>query len=938
MKFAFQIVLGFMALILRVHAAGEALPLFPLKDRPNDRLETEWLKKAVMASRLLDDMETISGWRAEGFARLSLQTSRFAQGNAALRLTSPTVGDRHAAEKGRPYGEAAAVRSFPGEDWRAFNRISVRVFPELPGFKTISLLLVLQNDGSEKSPRMEGREGLNFALLEPNRWNQVVWEIASLPRDRVTGIKVIYRLQGNEPGAATQVIFDLDELELQQVQADHFEGWNVETNRIAYSHSGYSIGAPKIAITQGSSAKTFRVYSALRPPHLMMEGIVEQTRTALGDFQLLNFTAVQQEGDYFIKLGDTRTAAFAISDEPWRESIIKTLNFYHSQRCGFSVTGVHDVCHQDWAAKSDGETRRINGGWHDAGDLSQGLVNTAESVEALAGLAEKLAETDAPLASAALDEAVWGLQWLLKTRFHDGNRVIWATMDLWTDNQPGTFDDTVGSVGKDVPSLFLAASAEARMALLLKTDNTKLAQSALQTAIADYSTAASGHRSDGVEAHAAGVMAALALYKATGEQHYASEAFSMGEVILASQQLELTPWTHPMAGFFYSNPSGRRFLSYNHVGHEQAPIMALCELFKTFPTHTSAMRWYSAVVLHSEFLRSISKATRPYEVLPAGLYDLEATGNSDEKEQIRNGIELSPNIFLRRFPVSGVLRGHFGVLLSQTRALSQAAQLRKSPSLIHLAEKQLEWVLGANPFAQSTMYGEGRRYAPFYSAMSGHIVGALPVGIQHAGNRDQPYWQPSTCYNFKEVWIHPSSRYIGIQTDLAGLPQLAGQVEPNLSGNVDILDLVSKNRYEIKPDPRTGQFFARLPEGEYHLQHSKTARTISLMPGQTAEADLISTLELEASAETNRTGTILIKLKARAEGAQNFRIHASNLQVDQPEKSARFILDLPQTITWSGRLINPRQPWVALIIPNDHPEQRLEVWGYPPGFVPAQLY
>ncbi len=926
------------ALCLRGYGAGTPLPPFPLKDRATDRLETEWLKKPVLANRLLDDMETASTWRAEGFARLSIQTARCFQGNAALRLTSPTIGTRHAADKRRPYGEAAAVRSFDGEDWRAFNRISLRVFPELPGFKTISLLLILQNEGAEKSPRMDGREGLHFAILEPNRWNQLVWEIASLPRDRVTGIKVIYRLQGNEPGASRQAVFDLDQLELQTVQADVFEGWNVATNQIAYSHSGYSLGAPKIAMAQGSPAKTFRVYSALKPPHLIMEGAIENTRTALGEFQLLNFTSVQQEGEYFLEMGDVHTKAFSISEEPWRESIIKTLNFYYSERCGFAVPGIHDVCHQDWVATSAGETLAINGGWHDAGDLSQGLVNTAESVEALAGLATKLADGDVPLSNAARDEAIWGLQWLLKTRFHDGNRATWATMDLGTDNEVNTFDDVKGNVGRDARSLFLACSAEAKMSVLLKTCDPKLSLAALQTAIADYSTAIGEIHREEVEVNAAGVLAALALYKGTGEQNYASDAFSMGDVILASQQIEMTQWNPPMVGFFYSNPTRQRLLSYNHVGQEQSPVMALCELYGHFPAHTSAMRWYGAVVLHSEFLRSISRASAPYEVLPAGLYDLEDSNDAGQKEQIQNGIKLTPRFYLRRFPVSGAFRGHFGVLLSQTRALSQAAQLRNDLNLFHLAEKQLEWVLGANPFAQSMMYGEGHRYAPLYSAMSGHLVGALPVGIQHAGNRDQPYWQPSTCFNFKEVWVHPSARYLGIQTDLAGLPQLSGQIEPNTGRTVEILDQDSKMRYEIKPDSRTGQFFARLPEGHYHLQHANTARTVSLLPGKSTEVDLISTLELEATVETNRTGTVLINLKARAEGSQKFKLIASNLNVDQQDKSARFMLDLPQTITWTGRLINPRQPWVALIIPNDHPEERLEVWGYPPGIVPWQLF
>jgi hypothetical protein len=83
-------------------------------------------------------------------------------------------------------------------------------------------------------------------------------------------------------------------------------------------------------------------------------------------------------------------------------------------------------------------------------------------------------------------------------------------------------------------------------------------------------------------------------------------------------------------------------------------------------------------------------------------------------------------------------RGNHGTVLSQTKGLSSAAQLRGNLDLAELSGRQLEWVMGRNPFVQSTMWGEGYDYAPQYSAMSGDLVGSLPVGIQTRGDRDIP--------------------------------------------------------------------------------------------------------------------------------------------------------------------------------------------------------
>ena len=81
-------------------------------------------------------------------------------------------------------------------------------------------------------------------------------------------------------------------------------------------------------------------------------------------------------------------------------------------------------------------------------------------------------------------------------------------------------------------------------------------------------------------------------------------------------------------------------------------------------------------------------------------------------------------------------------------------------------QSQLQWVVGRNPFAQSTMWGEGYEYQPQYSVSVGDIVGSLPVGMMTRDNADAPYWPATNTYVFKEVWVHPAARWLSIMADV----------------------------------------------------------------------------------------------------------------------------------------------------------------------------
>jgi hypothetical protein len=667
---------------------------------------------------------------------------------------------------GRPFGAAVAVRQVADEDWSDFNRIAFWVYPDLPGFRVVSLALVLHNAGEEKVPGSDGRHGRNFVLLKNHEWNQVVWEIAHLGRDRVTGVEIAYRLQGHEPGATDTVRFHLDDLELQRVDADYNEGWEVAPGRIAYCHTGYECEHEKIALASDLDAERFTIVD-VRDDRVVFEGVVQRENLSLGRFQAMDFSAMTTPGTYRLKAGDRQTRPFRIGVDVWREPLLATINLFYTERCGTAIPGIHDVCHRDWmCVHEDGRKTLINGGWHDSGDLSQGLINTSEAVYAMLRLAEHLRQTDPQLSKRLREEAQWGLDWVLQGRFGDGARCTWATMDFWTDGILGTVDD-VTSRARDRPfENFMAAATEAVAARILRPVDPVRAEACLKAAQADWRFAMAKTEKPGLEVAAAALNASLDLWAASGQESYAEHAVRFAEVVRACQQVEWTDWEVPMRGFFYTSPDRLRILHYLHRGHEQAPVVGLVRLAETLPEHENRANWHRAIQLYADYYRAVVEFTHPWSMIPAAIYREDESGQAGFAEQVRNGVRLHEGIYLRRFPVWFDFRGHYGVLLSQTKGLAVAAQYLEDPDLLQICRRQLEWVLGRNPFGQSTMYGVGYDFAPQYTAMSGDLVGSLPVGIQTKFDRDAPYWPAENCYNWKEVWVHPSARWLWLMADL----------------------------------------------------------------------------------------------------------------------------------------------------------------------------
>ena len=834
--------------------------------------EHSWLNKKVLNTRLLDNMADPATWSFEGPGEMTFP------GDHRLRARVSMSGGLE---------RIAVKRAFPGEDWSGFNRLSFRIRPQMSGFRVLSLVVVLRNDGKEKVPDVYRREGNHYVTLPNGRWTHVVWEITPLARDKVTSVSFHYWVNKRLPARSDRVSFEISRLELQRVDPDHYEGWNVAPGKISFSHTGYQLDSPKSAIASGLAAREFTVVRAdtgdtvLRKP-------VRTLRTRLGEFQELDFSEIRQPGAYVIQAGDVRTRPFRIDRNVWRDTIWKTLNFFYGERCGMEIPGIHGACHRDWQAVLGDKKIIMNGGWHDAGDLSQGLVNTAEAVYAMFALAGRLEATgeDPARLQRLIEEAKWGLDWVLKVRFDGGYRIGFASMNIWTNGIIGDADDRT-RVALDNPNVnYLAASAGAIAYNVLKQSDPPLAARSLRIAEDDWRFAIAGketpetqstpaYGATEMELASVGIIASLELFQATGRRQYADKALELASVVVNSQQRSYVGRQFPLAGFFYTGPDRKTIFHQFHRGNDQAPIVAVARLCETFPDHQDWMKWYSVAALYSEYQKSAATTTEPYGVLPAYVYrddeylhiaegDRYQSSREAYRRQVLGGMPMGDGYYLKAFPVWFARRGNYGVLLSQAKGLSAAAHLRRDRAAAELAQRQLQWVVGRNPFVQSTMWGEGYDFAQQYSVSSGDIVGSLPVGIMTGGDRDLPYWPSQNCYVYKEVWVHPSARWLWLMQDLAGPARAAGS------------------------------------------------------------------LDLELAPATEGNGEVTIRLTATGSGRHTFTIRADNLAVDQPEKELVLRKGTPGSLVWKARMNSLDAPWVAVVIPDGDVGQRREAIGATP--------
>ena len=770
---------------------------YPLEPECDRSMETLNLQKPVLHSVTLWNGSSMEPWSFEGEGQAAVKEGGILCLETKSRSERWPENEVRANDAANGYyatfGNYIAHLNVKGLDLQKGNRIWFKIRPVCPGLHSPIVRVGFVNNGIIKIPDAYSREGFNAINLKNNEWNTCTWEIDAIAHDAIEEISFNLHRYGKEVSTGDDLRFELCDIQLQEVKTNIVHGWQCEAETVSYATTGYFTKGQKIAVAN-TAAGTFEIVTADEQT-VVCDGPIETVENHLGTFQVLNFTGLETEGEYCIRFGETVTERFAIADHLLESTLWKLINFLFCERCGFPVPNCHGTCHQDVIARHNGVEMVYNGGWHDAADVSQQTMQTAEILDAVIASAVKVKDSDPMLYRRMMEEANWGLDFILRMRFGDGYRASHAAIRRWTDNLIGNMDDCEADVHNRSFENFVFAAVQAGAAEAFGELDPELSWKCLDAAKEDFKFADERFREVGLDVpnfleHTAGASlsqyyavaawAAARLYRGTADRSYYDLAAEYADQVVSCQE---TGDDLPMKGYFYRDESKSHIVHFSHQARDHVFVMALAETCRALTGHERLPVWEEAMKLHGDYLKELSQYTAPYGMLPAGIHHI---SEADDEEtfslvhpkvdyprekvnyvgQLKEGVHLGNGYYVKTFPVWFSYRGNSAIHLSMGKAASVLGTYFDDAVLLDIAREQLYWTLGKNPFGQSLIYGEGNHYGQQYTALLGETVGEMPVGVQTRGNEDVPYWPQGNIATYREVWTTPPGRFMWIAADL----------------------------------------------------------------------------------------------------------------------------------------------------------------------------
>ncbi|MCL2093529.1 MAG: glycoside hydrolase family 9 protein [Treponema sp.] len=746
----------------------------PMEADPKGGAFPRWAAKPVKKVRDMEIQKQFPFLHNNGPGTLHLDLAHSHSGKGSIRLDTPTsTGVKKPTN--RAYAQPGFFYPLEGEDLREYNRLSFWTYVDSPGFASNFVIISFHNEGEKIMPAPGRFDGFHHADVVPGQWTQVIWEFPDIYRDKATGFNFYTLIHGSLMNASEEMSIYIDDFKLEVVEPEKTKGWDLNRDSIAYCHSGYLAEAKKEALVQNLREDSFSLADA--GGKTVFSGKAEALDQG---FKKLDFSEFKTPGFYTIQAGPLSSGFFAIGNDAYLGAAWKTLNFFFAERCGFEVPGLHIECHLDtYSQHPDGRTLPIHGGWHDAADLSQAIDKTCDIIVAMLDLGDATKESEPELSERVLEEARWGLNWAMRTRFGDGYRHTHLTKSLWTKNFRGDKDDMTGEALKTAIHNYTASYTCAYGAKFYEWDK-MFYDWCIKCAIEDFyfgeeTLESSTDNSLMSERIALGCAAAAMLYRVTGEERFLKAAAHRARQLSQCQQLERRQdFSIPLHGYFFEDRKKTRPISFYHRSYEHFFMEGFILLLTDAPQHEEAPLWRQCVDAYRDFITETAHVMAPYDILPSGVYEIDNTefanlsheGNraigsptlEEYNRQLHQGIKLSETHFLRRFPVCYQFRGFHTTLLSKAKNVFILAEYYKDRSLYDLAVRQLEYTLGMNPFAYSTMYGEGYDYPPLYGGLAGMPVGSVPVGFQTFEDEDEPYMPMQNNCTYKEIWVCSTAR------------------------------------------------------------------------------------------------------------------------------------------------------------------------------------
>ncbi|HQV86885.1 MAG TPA: glycoside hydrolase family 9 protein [Chitinophagaceae bacterium] len=264
---------------------------------------------------------------------------------------------------------------------------------------------------------------------------------------------------------------------------------------IRINQLGYTPGAVKVAIWCSKEEKEIVKWELVNSvsKKIVATGKAGKAFGAYGPFKQtyrLNFSHFKKPGRYYLLAGNVKSPEFEIGDDVYKGAADFCLRYMRQQRTGFNPY-LKDSCHThdgyvlygEKAGIKDSTRIDVVGGWHDASDYLQYSATSANATYHLLMAYRDFPKvfTDEKQANGldgkngmadVLDEAKWGLDWLLKMH----PRPDWMFNQIADDRDhmgmriPG--QDTFYGKGFERPVYFVSGEPQQRGRFMNNTTGT----------------------------------------------------------------------------------------------------------------------------------------------------------------------------------------------------------------------------------------------------------------------------------------------------------------------------------------------------------------------------------------------------------------------------------------------------------------------------------
>lgn len=570
---------------------------------------------------------------------------------------------------------------------------------------------------------------------------------------------------------------------------------------IRINQLGYTPTGKKVAVWGGKSIRQLRSFEVkdAKTGKTIYVRPVGKDYGAYGPFVQsfrFDFSALQDTGTYFIQVGEIKSPDFRIASDVYKGAADFVLRYMRQQRTLFNPF-LKDSCHTHdgftlYAGKvgiADSSHIDAGGGWHDASDYLQYATTSANATFHLLAAYRDFPKVFADQKQAngldgkngradVLDEAKWGLDWLLKMHPKANQMYNQIADDRDHASMRMPKEDPYYGRGFERPVYFIDGEPQQRGKFMNNTTGTS-------------STAGKF-----------------------------SSAFRLGSVLFGKEDKKYAKLLSQKAetAYAYANikPGVTQTVSVkspyiyaedNWVDDMQLAAAMGFSVTKKNKFAEEAMQYARQEKITPWMISDTAAHYQWYPFINLGHYELAKKLKGQDREEIvsyyRQGIEevnkrAEQNAFLRGVPFiwcSNNLTASFAIQCLWYKELTGDNQFDE------LEQANFDWLFGANPWGTSMVYGLpswGDTPVDPHSAFT--YLGKHPID---GGLVDGPI-MASTYRNLIGIKLNNPDSYADFQSDLAVYHDDYGDYstnEPTMDGTASLIYLLAAKEGKALEEP-----------------------------------------------------------------------------------------------------------------------------------------